>query len=449
MRRWIWLPIIIVVYFALRAPFFDHPMVGEEGTHANVFYAQPQRPDHCILGRFGDQVHYVPFNHPAMMYDLMARLGSAVSRVTDLDALSDQNFLRTGRIAFSLFQLTFWLALGLLLISKKELPPPGSLFAIVMAGLICPVAVGSAVMFQTDGTAGVLMVGLTALAIGLHSQQRVPPKVSIPVFGAAAFFLGLGKQEWGLILLIALAMTAVLSFLRKSLLRHDSWFLGVGAAGCLLGYLASHLFDPVNFGGGFHVFVSIVDKQGDGGSSSVGMASRILPRLPFVLIPGLLLCLAAVRLLTKRQPAYLLAVLFGAGLIGAYLIVQGANEYRYFATGLVASVAAAALLFPNQPGKISRAFVMALVLVSLVQYGLFYNTYHNQLRSVMLKPGQHLPSYLAFYNEKIERSQKYTCVPVLPAGRVLRNPTQVFLINSLGEANARSIAKDHRFLICP
>ncbi len=93
-----------LLYFGVRVPYYSHPIIGEEGLFADLFYAQPPGPDKLLLAKINGEEIYTAFNHPVPPYSFLAAIGKITNLVIPNSALDEVSKVRLIRFVFSLFQ---------------------------------------------------------------------------------------------------------------------------------------------------------------------------------------------------------------------------------------------------------------------------------------------------------------------------------------------------------
>lgn len=259
----------VVVYFLIRAPYYGQKLVNEEGMFAYLFVQQPVGPDYGLYGRINGREILGPLQHPALLYEPMRWLGAQAERFFDLQTLSEGEQTFIMRLSFSLFQLSLWILLLLLVLCKPRIPkkiqgvefreevvrkvshqadreflsslyqpdhdetyalkktltknekrsvlrilttagyllPVPYLVLLIFILSISPLAVVTSTQLHVDGSVGVWLVGL--LSLGFYAaflSNRRGLWQSNFFICIGSFAVALGKNEWSLALLFALVL---------------------------------------------------------------------------------------------------------------------------------------------------------------------------------------------------------------------------------------------------
>jgi len=441
--------ILFIIYFGTRVPLYTHQLIGEEGLFANIFYNRPSAPNYLLYARVNGKDFYDLMAHPALLYVPFSAAGKFFSAFLNLRGMSDNDLTMLMRFTASLFQWIVWSAAMILLLKLKNRGSSSFLHLLLIAVLVSPLAVGSSIMLQLDGTSGVLMCGLVALAICLKAKNIFSPRTSLILFVLATGYLGFGKPDWSIVFGGAILLTILWAVATKSLEKDLLYFLIGGLVGCALGNLGSCLIFPENYIGGAQVFASL-SKGHTVFDAHVGdLWSRTLERMPFILHLLALLIFLFVVIAKTPTPLGILSFLFASGLFGAYFLSSWSSTYRYFAPSLMAAAMTCILFIPEKIGLRIKLFVIALLVFNVIHLGLFvYNAKARNL-SVTLNVDTYLLFYNEIYQSQIRMSKEYTCIPILPLAMAFREPNQDFIITSLSENEYYSFAEEHHSTICP
>lgn len=256
----------VVVYFLIRAPSYGQKLAGEEGIFAYLFAQQPVGPDYGWYGRINGREIVGRLQHPAFLYEPTRWLGQQAERFFDLQTLSEEEQTVIMRMSFSLFQLSLWILLLLLVLCKPRIPkkiqavefqealvrkisnqadrefmsslylrdddetyalkktlttsekrrgqristaagypvPAPYLVVLIFMASISPLAVVSSTQLQVDGSIGVWLIGL--LSLGFYAAflfSRRGRWQYAALLCLGSFAVALGKNEWSLALLFA------------------------------------------------------------------------------------------------------------------------------------------------------------------------------------------------------------------------------------------------------
>jgi hypothetical protein len=359
--RFVLLLIFVISFFAVRIPLLHEDLGSEEGIFAELLVNRPCGPYYNLFGRINGQKQYGYISHPAVPYELL-RLGGYLSqRFLTYDVyLDDARITPRVRAIISLYQFAFWV---LLLVFITRFPQRKWLFLIVFMAMLSPLAVETSTFLQIDNSSGLLLCGTAALLFSLP-DTLAPGAMSILFVFCGGFLAGLGKQEWSLPLLAALAGTLGLHFFRpfqNSNLKPLN-IISYIAAGLLAGNLASCLYDPANYTRGFHYILSfskLSDISPEKWSFSHWLGLTCL-RLPFVSICLILALIIIWSVVSSKRKTVLscIIILYGFFLLTGYVLSDWRSDPRYFAPSLAVLVIAAITTLPNPPSLWNRRIII-------------------------------------------------------------------------------------------
>jgi hypothetical protein len=317
-----------------------------------------------------------------------------------------------------------------------------------LALALSKIAIQSTNEFQMDSMFGFVMAGAYALALLALDRNLLPLPAAAAIVATAAAFLGLGKNEWSLVLALAcfgsvmlVAIAERLGFLGKEHKQRFFVSLSATAIGLILGNLASYLFDPKLYASGWGLLADMVRKASiAGGASGSRFIEVNLDRIGFINVHLLLIFFIAWRLVVSRSkisPVVLLASLFGVGLFAAFFISTWGSYPRYFAPAFATLSVVAIWLYLEQPtgtaASVIGAMALAWLAVAGVQYGrdpaLARNsTYGIRDITALIKPG---------------------CAILLPVEDAYRRKDVDFVHSGWGYEGAVEAAQQFGGRVCP
>ncbi|HUT60391.1 MAG TPA: glycosyltransferase [Phycisphaerae bacterium] len=424
----------VVLFFLVRAPFCRAPLVYEEGIFADVFVNRPQGPDYHLAARIDGVNVYRPLSHPAPLYESMRLAGLAMRWLVPNPPLPDEVVTPRLRLAFSLFQLAIWLGVLALVVFGRTWSRHRLLLAMLVLVIASPIAIATSTQLQVDGSVGVLMNGLMALAILWAVRQDSPGPMSLGFLALGAFVVGLGKQEWTIVLLCTVACwLAYLAGLRIAGRRVGRHVLAavVILVALAAGNALSYVIDPLNYRGGIAVMERVIPAYTVASRSGVSWLWVTGKRLPMLATPLMLMGVLAVMLAARRWrvgPYHVLLILYGLGLFGPFFVSKWQTDPRYFAPSVVALVIAVAAVFPQ------RIDIRAAAAVAVVLLGMAIHDATFVVRRIVRRPDP-APALVV-------PSDKST-VPRLPTGRAWNKPDVDFVGDGISRADAASLLEKY------
>jgi len=343
--------------------------------------------------------------HPNNLYNTIKFAGFISSPITNQVPWQDNaKITPLLRLLFSMFQFVVLSVIAFYLVLRKS-PTSLLMAAIFLAVAISPIAIDTSANLQVDGSVGVLMSGLFAIAILYFLSSTTRNTFSYIMLFAATFFLATGKQEWSMVLVIALIITAVYTcYAQKKFQSSQSLDKPVVIAilsGLAAGHLFSYLICPQNYMGAFTVLwqFSRVENLLSGQIETERWISLTLSRLRWICTIAALAVISGIfifRRLKVLKPLELLIWLYGIGLFCAFVISNWNHESRYFAPALITLTIATIAVFPPDISKNTLAVTSVLLILMLAVSGIFL--YNNIVRKplkpyfdsseIALKPGQ-------------------------------------------------------------
>ena len=379
--------LLIGVYFLVRIPGYTTNLQGEDGDFANIFENQPPGPAYLQAGRVLGKALYIDPWHPAANYEILRGAGFLSERIIDFSRLND--FQRTVALhaLFSVFQLVIWLLFILAIFAGGHRWAEANRW-VALAGIlvisITPMAIENSVAVQIDSTSGVLLVGLASFCLLWHATGALE---GLPFYGLlflTSLGVGLGKNEWSLLFIVAVFMVSIIRMAQKNYLARagqpagdEKWLLLVAVGGCIAGNGLSYAYDSTNYLAGWGLMLWM-----SGAVSVVGhlkLAAWLdltLGRLPYIVVIFFLLVYTLIRILQDLRTvslAQLLLFTFAGCLFGAFFFsAQVYGGVRYFAPALVASTAAALAVFLRGPNLAHKSWYAIYLLLFLAFDALGY-----------------------------------------------------------------------------
>jgi len=326
--------VLLLALLVSRLPFLNQILVSEEGDFAALVAYAPspsQLTDNglpqMIKGRIGDTYVYSHFGHDITPYLLIERTVGAVVRGLRLDPANQDRVTVATRSAF--FALFLTGTVGLLWLAAPS--RLGVMIALFM--LSTPLAFGSSIQAQLDGSAGVAAVGL-ATALLLVGGRAARPWALI----ASGFLIGSARHEVAMAFAAATLAILVLQTVLKSPARGR---IGLFALGLGLGTAAAILISPEDYRQGLGTMAQVYGQE----APPIVQKLRLGLLQQFFVWPVWLFLAASAALLKSRYRAILderpeiILVTAGAAAIAFGFMLSGWTGDgfpRYFMPPLVA-----------------------------------------------------------------------------------------------------------------
>jgi hypothetical protein len=338
----------LLIFFWERLPLFSLGWDGQDasGHDADIFFHQPAFPDFILFGRLRGYEIYMPaYGHPAPLYEMFKLLGKAVALVVPYQSFSDGQVIALLKVIASLLQLIIWLPLLWLMLRNGPKRITRLVGCVVVIGFaLCPLSVQGSNEFQIDSTIGFVAVGLYTFALWFAARNKRYSFFGAIAIVAASIFIGLGKNEWTLVLVIAcgclLVIGLVLRVIGKSnerQMRNILICVGATILGLEIGNLLSFLYEPIHYASGWNLLTQMIGSSSV--ASNAGRSRFIeinLERLPFTQVLIFVILFLTLQVVLKRPPVSIwltLGSVYGLGLFAAFFISTWGPFPRYFAPG--------------------------------------------------------------------------------------------------------------------
>jgi hypothetical protein len=350
-RQWIikttvilsWIIIIIVPCF-----FLSNLLIGEEGMFAYLVVdnGKAKIPDihHALLiGREKGIDRFDAPRHPIFPYVLMVKALRPFSDGRNFDRSSIGTKSQQARIPFYIMYvlaLCILLYMGIYLFKAKHLTeilvPMGLLVFIGTSRLI----VGSATQTFYDGNLGILLASLCALGLTVAPRLSHTWTRAFILFGGG-FAASLGKNEWALALLAAIAISVFIRCIYRKLSKdesikhsHRSFIIIISlAGGVMVGSLFQYLLDPFNYISGFRIMYDFgIAEHSDWKTVFLSRVIWIWPIGVLILLAALVVKKAFKELLTIHFTHFIL-LMWGITMFAGFLFTSHFCDGfpRYFA----------------------------------------------------------------------------------------------------------------------
>lgn len=474
LRRWVTVPgassgqmdrtteIIVVLvlftllFFLVRIPLFSLGWDGNDGSghDADIFVHQPSKPNYLLFARFGGkEVYESAWGHPGPPYAMFGALGKITGFLVNYERLSNGAIIALLKTVASLFQLAIWYPLLVLIARCGGMNSSGpvrfSNYFGVGALALSPIAIQSSNEFQVDSTFGVIIAGAYALALIAAERSAQRPMLGGGLIVLAAAFIGLGKNEWTLMLLLSCAAMMVLLPLGSHLGYCGAEFrklavfcLSATLGGLAVGNLASYLFEPTLYTSGWHLLFSMAGKASAFGAGGWARLTRVTAeRLPFIQVHLVLMAYILWRLVAERDrlsAPLVLASIYGAGLFAAFFLSTWGPFPRYFAPAFSVLCVVAGWLYANDTSPSRIVSVASFLVCGWIA-----------VTGVQLAYGKELAERSVFGKRDISAMVRPGCAVLIQVDDVYRRKDVDFVHSGWGYEGAVEGAKRYGGVVCP
>lgn len=402
---------------ALRAPFLDLPLSGEEGIFAMLAVDNgrpaPAARESIAVARAGGRDAWEAPQHPLPPYVFLIHAVRPLLAPEHFGALPLEQKSRLARWPFFALSIAAWICW--LALAWKSAAGDASGWKLALAALLfansAPLVVGASIQPQLDGSFGVLAVCVSALCLAFSNR-------SAAAGAGAGFAAALGKNEWALAFAAACALAWLAGrFFKTAPDASEQRAIPWAFAGLVAGTLLSAVLDWANYRDGF----LLMFKFGLG--TPQPWSTTFAQRLPWIWPLFPMLALAAWLFCSNRahaaNPAHRLLFFYGIALSAGYLATNWTSDFfpRYFAPPLFALCCYVALACASPGFRLHRAAATALPL--LLCAGSIFHVYQlvqqrAQDRTLGSYPGTAASELSAAYPDYYARRAGYAARGELP-----------------------------------
>ncbi len=440
--------LLALVYFASRAPYFEHPVIGEEGLFANLLLDPPTFPRFILAGYVAGDPIVLNFNHPIAPY-LWLRAAGAGLRTAIAEGTRATDLVGAIRLHFALY--LFLVLAGALAFIAREKDDVGMRIGVLLALAASPLAIASSVQLYLDGSVGAFVTGLAALALVVSMDEALGARVRGASAAAGGLLVGLARPEWCVVYLVAAGAAWFWALARKAE-NAPRTPLAAAAIGAVIGFVAGYLASPENFMNHLTNSAAILGGQRSAPFDLANPnARRIVMFRLWAVAPALVMLALGVFAFVRRPRGSALApLLFAGGLFAGYVsgLVNDLFDYRYYAPSLAASAGAWAVCSRGGLGRAGRIAALVAIGGLLVLAAQFHRHAAPGRLSITMGPGLPLAAYYPDRAERVRRALENDCVPELPVWSKFEFPDTDFLIPSLAYPDAERIATEHGRRLC-
>jgi hypothetical protein len=376
---------LLVLIAVVRMPFIGNVLAGEEGDFAALVLDDVPTSVASDTHLPRDQIGYIDgkpvltsFHRTVMPYIILEQLGRALAVRHALGRLPAEQLTVAARLPFAIIFLLGIVGLIGLTVEAAASPSQRPTLAANLAplgltlwALTTPLAVGSSIEPQVDGSVGVLLLGTAASLLVVGDIERGAARWR---FLGAGLLAGLGKHEWALAFGAAALGTLLAVLLFSSLRRGTALALAAFFIALAVGVALSYAASPADYRNGFGVMESFYSRTGG------HLWALEPPQLPFTLpvvalvaADGIFLALV-LRPVLRTAPGLLLAYLGASAITVGYIVSGWPGDFfpRYFTPPLIISTIVFAALWLRFKDRIAPAIGWTVVAGAVLGLGTNY-----------------------------------------------------------------------------
>ncbi|MGO9744204.1 MAG: hypothetical protein ACLPN5_22310 [Roseiarcus sp.] len=431
---------LLALVAAVRLPFLDDQLIGEEGIFA-FLVANPTLTSRLsedglpklLVGNLDGVYALGAFQHAIGPYVFLERVpGAAVRALAVLDRPPAVRIVIV-RAAFLALYLIGAFGLAWLVC---EAPASVPALPIALYGVTAPLAVGGSIQPQVDGGYGVMIAGIAASLLLARSERG-----RLARFLIAGVVVGLGRAEWAIAFAAAAAATLALAlFAGRAAAAKPSAALAIGLA---LGVAASFAYAPQDYLGSFRVAGRVIDRE-----SPWTLALRDWRYLvPLLAMFGAVAALGfrGWRRHVGEEPGLAIVAGAGAAIFAGFAMSgwPGDGFPRYYAPALMlAAYAAARLALAPTPRRLALALTVGFA-GGLVANAAYLIGSYEATTSIASGPGLPLSAFSERYAAGARRAAEDSALTLQPASIWLTYPKARFIGADMGYSGAAAYLREH------
>lgn len=442
--------LFIILFWVIRLPLFSHTFgwhIWEDGNglDTSIFVNQPSYPNYSLYGRVdGVELYASIVGHPRLPYEMFSFLGKVVNLVLPLKNLSEEHTISFIKLLVTSSQFLIYCLIGIQLFKNMEEPLKKASSIFLLFLLSCaPISIYNSNEFQIDSFWGFLMIGVFLLTfVNYYRYKKIFPGILLALSSA---FIGFGKNEWSIMLVLACLFILFLHIVVQRLIKKDRVEMSFVKTICIillgniLGNLINYLADPFMYVSGIKLIVQMVTVGTmSGAPSNVAWFDVFLVRIPFISTCIFLILLISLFIRQNRKKInyyYTFLFVYSFFLFFAFFISSWGNYSRYFAPSLIGLIFVFLLYFANY--KVKKVNIVGIIVMIFV-IGFFG---FKQLKDFYTQSEKS-----EYFNVTYDTSSD--CIPLIDVGRVYKKKNVDFIHLSVGYEAAQDIVSSYGKSIC-
>lgn len=422
---------LVLALVLSRGPFLGQMLVGEEGSFAALVASPVPSSDvtsdglpQMVIGRVQGELAYYPFQRNIAPYLLIERTAGTVVRAMNLTSFEPEQVTVAVRAAYFAFFLIG--VAGLLWMAA------GSWLGVGIAAfaLSAPLAVGSSIQPQIDGSTSVALIGLSCfLLLDIKALNRY-----IAAFLAGSM-IGFGRHE----LALAFGFAALVTLALQWLFRSKTWpVIELYLAGICVSVLVAVLISPSDYIMGYATMTRVYSSSSRLGAltSQFGFLWPVL----LLLVASVIYVIFQFQMRLQGRPEALLLVIAGSTVAVGFAISgwHGDGFPRYYVSALVPLTYVLVALCRSTGALKSKMHFAALGFLCAAGIYNFATLRQQWLGGVSITsaPGSHLAEIRGQLAQNAERARSEGSIVMAHAAMWLYHPDTDFISNDMGHSGA-------------
>ncbi len=423
-----------IIFIAIRIPYYENNIRGEEGIFAEIFINHPEGPKYLQIARIDGKEIFTYPNHASMISETISFFGKITQTFFDFSGHSEWGITIALRFFFSLFHLFSWLLVLIYLLEMNREKWYLVFFIFILS--ITPIAFEGSVELNIDNSVGVLFTSLVCFSLLVYEYTNKKTFFNYLFVSLSCLLFGFGKTEWSVGFAISLITVILLSIVIKK--KTDIKLLFAVIIGLVPGNLINYLVSPYNYLDGLSLLMwylksqIVVTNVSSNANIVTTWLTLNLQRLPKTLPIIILIFHNAFLLvsnLRKTNFTNIFLFILSSSLFFAFSLDTFGTASRLFLPSFFSCVFTSTTLVKNYLRKRQKPFFVGLILVIFVS-------------NVILFP--EIQKY-----KIIDIKPRSDCVYILGIGTGYIREDVNYISSSLGRLEgAIKFADDHGVTIC-
>jgi len=246
-----------IIFFAIRIPYYENNVRGEEGIFAEIFINHPIGPKYLQIARINGKEIFTYPNHASMISETISFFGKTAQIFFDFSGQTERAVTIALRFFFSMFHLISW---SLVLMSFLEMKTKkGYLILFILILSITPIAIKGSVELNIDNSVGVLFTSLLCFSLLVYEYSNKKTFLNYLFVSLSCLLFGFGKTEWS----VGFAISFIIAIFSSIILKKEinKKLLSAVIIGLILGNLVNYLVSPYNYLDGLHLLKWYLESQ--------------------------------------------------------------------------------------------------------------------------------------------------------------------------------------------
>ena len=432
-RKMLLIILFAIIFIAIRIPFFENNVRGEEGIFAEIFINHPKGPKYLQIARINGKEVFIYPNHASMISETISFFGKTSQIFFDFSSHSEWAITIALRFFFSLFHLFSWV---LVLMSFLKMDgKKGYLILYIFILSITPIAIKGSVELNIDNSVGVLFTSLLCFSLLVYEYTNKKTFFNYLFVSLSCFLFGFGKTEWS----IGFAISFIIAIFSSRIIRKniDVKLLLALIIGIVLGNFVNYMVSPYNYLDGLNLLTwylksqIVVTNVSSNANIVTTWLTLNLQRLPKTLPIIMLIFLNAFLLVSNLKITNFTTIflfILSSLLFFAFSLNTFSTNSRLFLPSFFSCVFTSITLVKSYLKEPQKPFFMVFILVILVSNMILFPEIQ-RYKIIDIKP-------------------RSDCVSFLGIGKGYIRENVDYISRSLGLEGASKFAEEYGVTLC-